>query len=130
MQNTYTYLSSTISIHAGILCGQCADGYAVTLDLLTCTPANDQCAMGLAVFLILYVVVIIIALLVLTFDTELPNELKGFVFYAQVSAHYSYTATVIMIMTSSCTRAGDWFGVSAICCTPVSVRQLHRRKCQ
>ncbi len=44
--------------------------------------------MGLAVFLILYIVVIIIALLVLIFDTELPNELKGFVFYAQVSAQY------------------------------------------
>lgn len=82
MHNTYPCM------HAGILCGQCSDGYAVTLDLLTCTSADDQCAMGLAVFLILYIVVIIIALLVLIFDTELPNELKGFVFYAQVSAYY------------------------------------------
>ena len=69
---------------AGVLCGRCREGYAVTLDLLSCTSAQDQCAVGLSVFLILYGVVVVIALIAFVFNTELPNELKGFVFYAQV----------------------------------------------
>lgn len=79
-------LHTLYSLASGILCGQCSEGYAVTLDLLTCTSSEHNCAVGLALFLALYVVVIIIGLLVFRFNTELPNELKGFVFYAQVSS--------------------------------------------
>ena len=56
----------------------------MTLDLLSCTPAEDQCAGGLTVFLILYGAVVIIALLAFVLNKEVPNQLKGFVFYAQV----------------------------------------------
>ena len=56
----------------------------MTLDLLSCTSAEDQCAGGLTVFLILYGVVFIIALLAFVFNKDVPNQLKGFVFYAQV----------------------------------------------
>ena len=69
----------------GILCGQCTDRYAVTLDLLQCTPSDNQCAGGLSVFIILCGAVVVLCFLILIFNVELPNELKGFVFYAQVA---------------------------------------------
>lgn len=72
------------SLLIGILCGQCADGYAVTMDLLQCVVTDTNCAIGLSVFLTLCGIVAIICLLVLIFNVELPNEMKGFVFYAQV----------------------------------------------
>lgn len=96
----HTYLFTIVL--AGVLCGQCSEGYGVTLDLLTCTSAEDQCAVGLALFLALYVVVIIIALLVFRFNTELPNELKGFVFYAQVSSYSFVAIFVVTYMYNLC----------------------------
>jgi hypothetical protein len=65
----------------GRLCGTCQEGYGVTLDLQSC---NDKCDAGLPLFLILCVGVVAVSLLIMLFDIELPNELKGFLFYAQV----------------------------------------------
>ena len=93
----------------------------MTLDLLSCTSAGDQCAGGLTVFLILYGAVVIIALLAFVFNKELPNELKGFVFYAQVwLPHLCVLGTISIIvhpsMLNSFSCAGDWAGIPTIRC--------------
>ena len=95
----------------------------MTLDLLSCTSAKDQCAVGLSVFLILYGVVVVIALLAFVFNIELPNELKGFVFYAQVLLWLGMLRHKVL-MNVYFAPTGYRVSVPTIYC-PTDIRQLH-----
>jgi predicted outer membrane repeat protein len=68
---------------SGIMCGKCNEGYSITLDLQSCHE-NEGCWQGLLVFLILCVAVVVASFLIMFFNVQVPNELKGFLFYAQV----------------------------------------------
>eukprot|EP00731_Ephydatia_muelleri_P012526 Em0006g1420a len=69
----------------GIFCSQCKDGYGVTMDLLSCENNCGISAPGLYIYVILYCILIpILTLVILYFDVKVPNELKGFIFYAQI----------------------------------------------
>ena len=67
----------------GDLCGTCSKGYAVTMDAQHCQKEN-LCPVGGVILAILCILVVVICALILLFNVELPNEMKGFVFYAQV----------------------------------------------
>ncbi len=40
-----------ITVFSGRLCGECDEGYGVTMDLLSCS--NVKCALGLSLFILL-----------------------------------------------------------------------------
>ncbi|XP_065897690.1 uncharacterized protein [Dysidea avara] len=67
----------------GDLCSQCKDNYGVTLDLRKC--GVDSCgAVGITIFSLTCLFFIVFSSLALFFDFTLPNELRGFIFFAQV----------------------------------------------
>ena len=96
------FFSSCMEIK-GVLCGECEDDFGVTLDLQSCTPSS-LCVAGLVLFIALCktnwssfktdfysfcsfssgFLVVGVSLMILILNVELPNELKGFIFYAQV----------------------------------------------
>ena len=79
----------------------CIEDYGVTLDLQSCTSISCNYGIGLftalckisdrlleprsPLFLPAGVIVIVMSTIVLAFDISIPNELKGFFFYAQAS---------------------------------------------
>jgi predicted outer membrane repeat protein len=65
----------------GTLCGDCKEGYGVTFDLRFCRRCGSG---GIVLFVFICVVTVVIALVVLFCDLPLPDEMKGFVFFAQV----------------------------------------------
>jgi hypothetical protein len=64
----------------GFFCGKCAKG-GVTLDLKSC---ETQCKMGIAAFIVWSVGVVVVSVLLLGFNVELPAELRAAIFYIQV----------------------------------------------
>ena len=56
------------------------------------------------------------SLLIMLFDVELPNELKGFLFYAQVSGPAIIPVMIVMSVVGYC--EGDWAGVQTVCGCP------------
>ncbi|KAL5515915.1 hypothetical protein EMCRGX_G001160 [Ephydatia muelleri] len=67
----------------GSLCKTCASGYAITMDLQHCLEV-EFCAAGDTILVLLCIFVVFISFFILLFNVELPNEMKGFVFYVQV----------------------------------------------
>lgn len=84
----------------GPLCGTCIKNHGVTLDLQNCT--GTTCVAGLLLFIGLCILVVVVSLLILFFNVELPNELKGFLFYAQVIG-LIYRPYVVVQTTSNST---------------------------
>ncbi|XP_019851702.1 PREDICTED: uncharacterized protein LOC109581757 [Amphimedon queenslandica] len=67
----------------GDLCGQCKEGRGVSLDLQICSEVS--CSVGLTLFLLLScLAVLIFCCAILYINVTIPNELRGFLFYAQV----------------------------------------------
>ncbi|CAI8022052.1 hypothetical protein GBAR_LOCUS12976 [Geodia barretti] len=65
----------------GTLCGDCKEGYGVTFDLRFCRRCG---AGGIVLFVFICIMTVIVSLLILFYNLPLPDELKGFVFFAQV----------------------------------------------
>ena len=62
-------------------------------DTMNCSLCSNHCSQG--------VLVVAASFLILFFNIEIPNELKGFVFYAQVQAHtFNMRFTCTMQLTS------------------------------
>ena len=71
-----------VCIAIGTLCGDCLEGFGATFDLRYC---RDDCgAGGIILFIAICLVTLVGSLAVLYFDTPIPNELKGVIFFAQV----------------------------------------------
>ncbi|XP_065897695.1 uncharacterized protein [Dysidea avara] len=67
----------------GDLCSRCKQGYGVTLDLRYCD--DNLCGVaGVIIFSLACLFFILFSSLALFFNFTLPNELRGFLFFAQV----------------------------------------------
>jgi len=83
------------SSRTGTLCGQCIDGYSVTLNspTFTCDKCDDEYKLGVLYLLLSYIIpVSILFLIIMTFDIRITTgPIGAFIFFAQImSSEFHY----------------------------------------